>query len=112
MVHCNVYDIITSVTNHQFYVLWTMIGFVTDHYNLLEDQSRLYHYLALFEPDTKRKLAMESKRIELLQPLLSQLSLTAFEVIHKQVTYIYTVTYFVRCMDCLRDRSVSMIGFV
>ena len=63
------------------------IGFVTDYYNLLEDQSRLYHYLATFELDHKRKLAMETKRVELLQPLLPLLSLTAFEAIHKQVPH-------------------------
>jgi KIF-1 binding protein C terminal len=60
-------------------------GFVTDHVALLQDQSRLYHFLSQFETDAKRKLAMETRRVELLLPLLSQLNKSAFEVLHKQV---------------------------
>jgi hypothetical protein len=41
-------------------------GFVTDHVGLLEMHSKLYHHLATFEPDNKRKSAMEQRRINLL----------------------------------------------
>ena len=52
---------------------------------MLYSQSRLYHYLAVFEPDLKRRLAMETKRTDILLPLLSALSRTAYEGLHKQV---------------------------
>ena len=61
------------------------VGFVSEHVALLYNQSRLYHYLAVFEPDLKRRLAMETKRTDILLPLLSALSRTAYEGLHKQV---------------------------
>ena len=71
-------------------------GFVTDHVFLLQEQSKLYHYLAGFESDSKRKIAMESRRIEILLPLLSTLNRTAFEALHKQVcTFISLRTDFI-----------------
>lgn len=68
-------------------------GYVTDHVNLLQDHSRLYHYLALFEPDYKRKLAMETRRIDMLQPLLKMLNKAAYEGLHKQLSYELGETY-------------------
>jgi len=62
-------------------------GFVSDHAALLQMQSKLYHFLASFEPDSKRKLAMENKRVELMAPLLRTLNRVAFEGLHKQVSY-------------------------
>ena len=62
-------------------------GYVTDHVNLLQANSKLFHYLATFEPDTKRKLAMESRRIDMLSPLLKSLNKAAFEGLHKQLSY-------------------------
>jgi len=62
-------------------------GFVTDHSTLLQEHSQLYHYLSLFETETKRKLAMESRRIEMLSPLLHQLNKASYEVLHKQISY-------------------------
>ena len=73
-----------------------MIGFVTDHINLLQSQSKLYHYLAMFEKDNKRKLAMEQRRIDLLKDLLNTLNKTAFEGLHKQVS----IKLFI-CLFCL-----------
>ena len=64
----------------------TFVGFVTDHINLLQDHSKLYHYLAVFEEDAKRKIAMENRRIQFLQPLLTSLNRTAFDNLHKQVS--------------------------
>ena len=62
-------------------------GHVSDHTALLQMQSKLYHFVAAFEPDTKRKLAMENKRIELLAPLLKALNRVAFEGLHKSISY-------------------------
>ena len=61
------------------------LGFVTDHVQLLEDHSKLYLYLQTFETDDKRKLAMQSRRVDMLKPLLTTLSKTAYDVQHKQV---------------------------
>jgi KIF-1 binding protein C terminal len=63
-----------------------LTGFVTDHINLLQDHSKLYHYLAVFEEDSKRKIAMESRRVQLLLPLLTSLNRSAFDNLHKQVS--------------------------
>ena len=60
-------------------------GFVTEHVTLLQEQSKLYHYLSVFETDSKHRMAMERRRIELLLPLLDTLNRTAFENLHKQV---------------------------
>ena len=57
---------------------------MTDHANLLQEHSQLYHHLSLFETETKRKLAMESRRIEMLSPMLVQLNKASYEVLHKQ----------------------------
>jgi hypothetical protein len=55
-------------------------GFVSDHISILQDQSRLYHYLSSFETDMKRRLAMDARRVDMLQPLLSSLSKVAYDV--------------------------------
>lgn len=62
-------------------------GYVTDHCTLVQEHSKLYHYLAIFESDSKRKLAMEARRIEMLTPLVRALSKTSYEVFHKQISY-------------------------
>ena len=62
-------------------------GCVTDHVNLLQEHSKMYHYLALFETDHKRKLAMESRRVDMLSSLLKTLNKAAFEALHKQLAY-------------------------
>jgi hypothetical protein len=62
-------------------------GCVTDHVTLLCEHSKLYHYLAAFETETKRKLAMEQRRLTMLSPLLLSLSRSAYEALHKQIAY-------------------------
>jgi hypothetical protein len=57
------------------------------------DHSKLYHYLAAFESDAKRKIAMENRRVELMQPLVSILSRSAFEGLHKHISYELAETY-------------------
>ena len=47
----------------------------------------MYHYLAGFEEDSKRKLAMETRRVELLLPLIKALNVISYEVLHKQMSY-------------------------
>jgi hypothetical protein len=66
----------------KYYVL---DGFVTDHVTLLQENSKLYHYLSSFEKDFKRKTAMEVRRIDLLDPIIKALNKISYEVLHKQV---------------------------
>jgi hypothetical protein len=49
------------------------------------DHSKLYHYISAFEADTKRKIAMETRRVDMLEPLLDMLSKSAYEGLHKSV---------------------------
>ena len=50
----------------------------------MQEHSKLYHYLAGFESDAKRKLAMETRRVDMLLPLVKSLNKVSFEVLHKQ----------------------------
>ena len=68
----------------KYYVL---DGFVTDHVNLLQNQSKMYHYISIFEVDKKRKLAMEQRRLDMLLPIISSINRNAFDVLHKQLSY-------------------------
>ena len=73
-----------------------------------QEHSKLYHYLATFETDTKRRLAMETRRLEILQGLLTSLNRAAFEVLHKQVAYELGETYLALLdikLDKLRGRG-------
>lgn len=60
---------------------------MTDHSLLLQEHSKLYHYLQIFETETKRKLAMENKRFEILSPLLKILNISSYDALHKQISY-------------------------
>lgn len=51
----------------------------------MQEHSKLYHYLSVFELDSKRKLAMQARRFDLLSPLLKALNKSSFDVLHKQV---------------------------
>jgi hypothetical protein len=63
------------------------LGFVTDHVQLVRQHSLLFHYLSAFETDTKRKLAMELRRAEMLRPFVDSLGRNAFEKLHKEISY-------------------------
>lgn len=64
-----------------------LIGFVTDHVQLVRQHSLLFHYLSAFETDIKRKLAMELRRAEMLSPFIDSLGRTAYEKLHKELSY-------------------------
>jgi len=66
--------------------MFPMDGYVTDHVNLVREHANMFHYLASFETDIKRKLAMELRRVELLKVFLN-INRTAFEVFHKEMSY-------------------------
>lgn len=60
---------------------------MTDHSNLLEEHSRLFHHLSIFEADLKRRIAMQNKRLDLLKPVVLTLNRNAYDALHKQVSY-------------------------
>jgi hypothetical protein len=76
---------------------------VSDHIRLLEEHSRLYHHLAVFERDVKRRAAMEAKRLELLKPLLPELSMVAYETQHKQISFELGEVY-ITLLDLLAEK--------
>lgn len=80
------------------------LGFVTNHVNLLQDQSKLYHYLATLEMDPKRSLAMELRRADLLRDVLTQISRSAFDTLHKQISYELGEIY----LECLEKKLAKV----
>ena len=62
-------------------------GFVTDHIHLLQEHSKLYRALAVFDADPKRQQAMTNRRVEMLKPMLSTLSRASFDNAHKMIAY-------------------------
>jgi len=66
---------------------YLMDGFVTDHVTLLRNVSAMYRSLALFEPNEKRKMAMLQRRVDLLKPLLKELSKSSYADFHKQLSF-------------------------
>ncbi len=49
-------------------------GHVTEHVNILKEISRLYKHLSLLETDTERKVSMELRRKELIDPVYKSLN--------------------------------------
>lgn len=70
-----------------------MVGFVTDHVMLLQCYSKLYHYLTVYETDPKRILAMETRRIDMLEPIIYTIHKTVYETLHKEISYELGETY-------------------
>jgi hypothetical protein len=76
------------------------LGYVTDHSNLVQDHSKLFHYLNAFEIDFKRKIAMESRRVELLSPLVRSLNRLSYEALHKQVFHFISFSFVLPSSCC------------
>jgi hypothetical protein len=54
---------------------------------LLQCYSKLYHYLSIYESDNKRLLAMKTRRIDLLETIIYTIKKSAFEALHKELSY-------------------------
>ena len=67
----------------QYFVL---DGFVSDHSAIVSDVSRLYQYLEHFETDLKRSAAMHQRRVDMLTPLLEELSPSVYLHLHKEMS--------------------------
>ncbi len=55
----------------EFFVL---DGYVSDHAEIMRDQSELYSCLIFFEPDLERRCKMQKRRIDLLVPICDSVS--------------------------------------
>lgn len=55
-------------------------GYVTEHVQMRQDVSKLYKQLSQLDPDKDRFLAMQERRKELLEPLMTELNPKAYEV--------------------------------
>lgn len=66
-----------------FYVL---DGWVSDHIPIQQDISLAYKLLAVFDPDLSRQCKMHKRRIDLLAPIASKLSVAAYQEFYQQIT--------------------------
>ena len=55
-------------------------GHVTEHIQIKQDVSKLYKQLSQLEPEKDRFIAMQERRKELLEPLMTELNHKAYEV--------------------------------
>ncbi|KRX01654.1 hypothetical protein PPERSA_03738 [Pseudocohnilembus persalinus] len=54
-------------------------GFVTEHIQILEQQGEMYKQLAILESDFKKKQGLYERRLELLEPVFSQINSKSFQ---------------------------------
>lgn len=62
-------------------------GWVTDYINILKDQSKLYHYLSVYVTEESKRITMNQKRIDLLEPIIGELNTQAFSNIITELHY-------------------------
>ncbi len=55
-------------------------GYVTEHVQLRQDVSKLYKQLAFMESNGDRNFAMQDRRRDLLEPILSEINAKAYEI--------------------------------
>lgn len=60
-------------------------GFVTEYIGIQTGISRIYKYLAFYEPDEKRIAAMHGRRIASLEPLLKELNSNVYMRYHREI---------------------------
>ena len=60
-------------------------GYVTEHIEMKRDISTLYRYLAYFEQDKRRVLAMVQRRLELVEPYTKELNSQAYSALWQQL---------------------------
>ena len=68
----------------EFYVL---NGFVTDHTKISQTVSQIYKFLAYFEADKSTKCKLHKRRINLLKPIESEISVNAYQDIVQSLCY-------------------------
>jgi len=68
-------------------------GFVTDHFNILQDIGNLYLALIHFEKDPSNKCKMHKRRVDLIETMVNELNPQYFLAILQQITFQLGETY-------------------
>nr|XP_020445659.1 KIF1-binding protein [Monopterus albus] len=70
-----------------------MDGYVTDHIEILQDHSALFRALAFFEEDLERRCKMHKRRVDMLEPICSDLNSQYYLMIRRQLMFELAETY-------------------
>ncbi|KAG7236001.1 hypothetical protein INR49_001399 [Caranx melampygus] len=70
-----------------------MDGYVTDHIEILQDHSSLFRALAFFEEDLERRCKMHKRRVDMLEPICSDLNSQYYLMIRRQLMFELAETY-------------------
>ncbi|XP_062467663.1 KIF-binding protein isoform X2 [Pezoporus occidentalis] len=73
-------------------------GYVTDHIEIVQDHSALFKVLAFFEEDYERRCKMHKRRIDMLEPICSELNPQYYLLISRQLQFELADTYY-KMMD-------------
>ncbi|NWR59082.1 KBP protein, partial [Bucorvus abyssinicus] len=69
-------------------------GYVTDHIEIVQDHSALFKVLAFFEEDYERRCKMHKRRIDMLEPLYTDLNPQYYLLISRQLQFELADTYY------------------
>ncbi|TNN52634.1 KIF1-binding [Liparis tanakae] len=64
-----------------------MDGYVTDHIEILQDHSALFRALAFYEEDLERRCKMHKRRVDMLEPICSDLNSQYYLMIRRQMMF-------------------------
>uniref|UniRef100_A0A8C2WRN5 KIF-binding protein n=1 Tax=Cyclopterus lumpus TaxID=8103 RepID=A0A8C2WRN5_CYCLU len=64
-----------------------MDGYVTDHIEILQDHSALFRALAFYEEDLERRCKMHKRRVDMLEPICSDLNAQYYLMIRRQMMF-------------------------
>uniref|UniRef100_A0A4W6G135 KIF-binding protein n=1 Tax=Lates calcarifer TaxID=8187 RepID=A0A4W6G135_LATCA len=70
-----------------------MDGYVTDHIEILQDHSALFRALAFFEEDLERRCKMHKRRVDMLEPICTDLNAQYYLMIRRQLMFELAETY-------------------
>lgn len=73
--------------------LYVLDGYVSDHIPIIQDLSLFYKLLAVFDPDPSNQTKMHKRRIDLLQPVLKDLSVASYQELFQQLSDEIATTY-------------------
>ncbi|XP_039552183.1 KIF-binding protein isoform X2 [Passer montanus] len=69
-------------------------GYVTDHIEIVQDHSALFKVLAFFEEDYERRCKMHKRRIDMLEPIYTDLNPQYYLLIRRQLQCELADTYY------------------
>ncbi|XP_018422584.1 PREDICTED: KIF1-binding protein isoform X1 [Nanorana parkeri] len=69
-------------------------GHVTDHIDVIQDNSALFKILAFFEEDYERRCKMHKRRVDMLEPLTKELNPQYYLLVCRQLQFELADTYY------------------